>query len=172
MDAWFKEHPKEERDYQHRLLVNNPEIIDIEYQIGRRMRLDMLLYSQGKLMIVENKYGTGAIGGTAGISKHYSDICEVINDPKLLEEMIDSVCHISEAKKELGLTSTAIQQTDIKSVEILFLLANYNPRSQSLANEVNNMTESVSASVLKTTSKQTKIDLSKAKNIFELEMLK
>jgi hypothetical protein len=169
MDAWFKEHPKEERDYQHRLLVNNPEIIDIEYQICRRMRLDMLLYSQGKLMIVENKYGTGAIGGTAGISKHYSDICEVINDPKLLEEMIDSVCHISEAKKELGLTSTAIQKTDIKSVEILFLLANYNPRSQSLANEVEKMKGAVSASILTITSKQTKIELSKARDIFTLE---
>ena len=117
-------------------------------------------------MIVENKYGTGAIGGTAGISKHYSDICKVINDPKLLEEMIDSVCHISEAKKALGLTSTAIQQTDIKSVEILFLLANYNPRSQSLANEVNNMTESVSASVLMLSGEKNKVDISKRKKLF------
>ena len=170
MDAWFDEHPKEERDYQHSLLVNNPEIIDIEYQIGRRMRLDMLLFTNGKLMIVENKFGTGAIGGSAGISKHYSDICEVLNDSNLLEEMIDSVCYISEAKKELGLTDTAIQKSDIKSIEILFLLANYNPRSQSLSNEVEKMNGSVPASILITTSKQTKIELNKAKDIFEMEI--
>ena len=170
MDAWFDEHPKEERDYQHSLLVNNPEIIDIEYQIGRRMRLDMLLFTNGKLMIVENKFGTGAIGGSAGISKHYSDICEVLNDSNLLEEMIDSVCYISEAKKELGLTDIAIQKSDIKGVEILFLLANYNPRSQSLSNEVEKMNGSVPASVLITTSEQTKIDLNKARDIFEYEI--
>ena len=169
MDAWFDEHPKEERDYQHRLLVNNPEIVDIEYQIGRRMRLDMLLFINGKLMIVENKFGTGAIGGNAGISKHYADICEVLNDSKLLEEMIDSACHISEAKKALGLTDTAIQKSDIKSVELLFLLANYNPRSQSLSNEVGKMNGSVPASILTTTSKQTRIELSKARDIFTLE---
>lgn len=169
MDAWFDEHPKEERDYQHQLLINNPEIVDIEYQIGRRMRLDMLLFTDGKLMIVENKFGTGAIGGNAGMSEHYADICEVLNDPKLLEEMIDSACHISEAKKALGLTSTTIQKTDIKSVEILFLLANYNPRSQSLSNEVEKMNGSVPASVLITTSEQTKIELNSVKNIFAYE---
>jgi len=31
MDTWFAAHPKAERDFQHRLLVSNPEIIDIEY---------------------------------------------------------------------------------------------------------------------------------------------
>ena len=169
MDAWFDEHPKEERDYQHRLLISNPEIVDIEYQSGRRMRLDMLLFTDSKLMIVENKFGTGAIGGNAGISKHYSDICEVLNDPKLLEELIKSACHISEAKKALGLTDMAIQKSDIKSVEILFLLADYNPRSQSLSNEVEKMNGSVPASILITTSEQTKIELSKVKNIFAYE---
>ena len=80
MDQWFEEHPKPERDYQHQLLVNNPEIVDIEYQIGRRMRLDMLMFFEGRLLIVENKYGTGAIGGKAGVAEHYKDICEVLQD--------------------------------------------------------------------------------------------
>ena len=70
MDAWFEKHSNRERQYQHQLLLNNPEIVDIEYQIGRRMRLDMLLYADGKLWIVENKYGTGAIGGKAGVAEH------------------------------------------------------------------------------------------------------
>lgn len=169
MDLWFDEHPKEERDYQHRLLVNNPEIIDIEYQIGRLMRLDMLMFANEKLMIVENKFGTGAIGGKAGLSKHYSDICNVLKNPALLDEMLDSVCHISKAKKALGLTDRAIEKTDIKGVEILFLLADYKSKSQSLDNEIKKMDGFVPASILMTTSDQTKIDLSQLKSVFELE---
>lgn len=166
MDGWFKEHPKLERDYQHQLLVNNPEIVDIEYQIGRRMRLDMLLFSKGRLMIVENKYGTGAIGGKAGVAEHYVDICEVLTDGKLLDELIDSVCHISQAKYALGLAETVINRTDIKRVELLFLLANYNQNSQSLANEIEKMDGAVPASVLMQAGDQTKLDIAQAKSIF------
>ena len=64
----------------------------------------------------------------------------------------------------------AIKKSDIKSVEILFLLADYNPRSQSLSNEVEKMNGSVPAGILITTSEQTKINLNKAKDIFEMEM--
>lgn len=166
MDSWFECHPKPERDYQHQLLVNNPEIIDIEYQIGRRMRLDMLYYIDNKVIIVENKYGTGAIGGKAGISAHYDDICEVINNQNLLNEMLDSVCYISKAKKTLGLTEIEILRTDISKVEILFLLADYNRKSQSFTNEIAKMNGSVSASILMTSSAQVKIDLSQAKSVF------
>ena len=166
MDCWFAEHPKPERDYQHQLLVNNPEIVDIEYQIGRRMRLDMLLFTGDKLLIVENKYGTGAIGGKAGVAEHYADICEVLSNPELLDELIDSVCYISKDKKALGLTEKEIDRADIKDVELLFLLANYNPDSQSLSNEVAKMSGSVSASILLQAGDQVKLDLSKAKSIF------
>ena len=162
MDCWFEEHPKPERDYQHQLLVNNREIVDIEYQIGRRMRLDMLLYTNGKLLIVENKYGTGAIGGKAGVAEHYKDICEVLNDPALLDELLESVCHISWAKKALGLTDVEISRTDIKSVEILFLLANYNSNSQSLSNEIDKMNGCIPASVLMSAGDQAKIDITQA----------
>ena len=166
MDSWFEEHPKPERDYQHQLLVNNPEIVDIEYQIGRQMRLDMLLYTHEKLLIVENKYGTGAIGGKAGVAEHYKDICKVLNDPVFLEELMDSVCHISAAKKALGLADTEIRPTDIKSVEILFLLANYNLNSQSLSNEVEKMSAAIPASILMPAGDQTKLDITQAEELF------
>lgn len=169
MDQWFEEHPKPERDYQHRLLVHNPEIIDIEYQIGRCMRLDMLCFADGKLFIVENKYGTGAIGGNAGIAKHYFDICQVLSDSQLLDEMLNSVCQISQAKKMLGLTDMVIERTDIQSIEILFLLANYNPKSQSFAKEIDKMSGAVTASILMTTNEQIKINFNQAKSIFDYE---
>ena len=166
MDSWFKVNPKPERDYQHQLLVNNPEIVDIEYQIGKRMRLDMLVYIEGRLLIVENKYGTGAISGKAGVSEHYKDICEVLTDAKLREEMIASVCHISQAKKALGLTNYTIDPTDIKSIELLFLLANYNLNSQSLSNEIDKMNGAIPANILMASGEQVKLDLGSAKNIF------
>ena len=168
MESWFESHPKPERDYQHQLLVNNPEIVDIEYQIGHRMRLDMLYYKDNKVIVVENKYGTGAIGGKAGLSAHYDDICEVLNNQELLNEMLDSVCQISSVKKALGLTDTEIKRTDISKVEILFLLANYNHKSQSLDNELAEMNGSVPASILMTSSNRVKIDLSQAKSIFTM----
>ena len=171
MDSWFEEHPKPERDYQHQLLVNNPEIVDIEYQIGRQMRLDMLLYTNEKLLIVENKYGTGSIGGKAGVAEHYKDICKVLNDPVLLEELMDSVCHISAAKKALGLADTEIRPTDIKSVEILFLLANYNLNSQSLSNEVEKMSGVIPASILMPAGDQTKLDITQAEELFMEEII-
>lgn len=158
MDSWFLAHPKPERDFQHRLLVNNPEIVDIEYQVGRRMRLDMLLYSHGKLIIVENKYGTGAISGKAGLSEHYKDICTVLQDPHLLQEMLDSVCHISRAKNALGLRDMLIEQNDIKRVEILFLLANYDSKSKTLDNELTMMNNEIPVNIMFVPGDHTKID--------------
>jgi len=169
MDSWFEKHSKPERDYQHQLLVHNSEIVDIEYQVGKCMRLDMLYFVNNKLFVVENKYGTGAIGGGAGLSKHYIDICKVLNDSELLDEMLDSVCHISQAKKALGLRDSVIGRTDINSVEILFLLANYNQNSQSYSNELDKMDGSVPASILMTASNQFKINLNEAENIFANE---
>ena len=139
MDTWFLAHPKPERDFQHTLLVSNPEIIDVEYQIGKRMRLDMLAVHDGKLMIIENKYGNGAVTGSAGLAKHYKDMCEVLRDKNLYSEMIGSVARISEAKYALGLTERAIREAEITDAEILFLLAGYNERSKTVANETKRM---------------------------------
>ncbi|MBR2897223.1 MAG: hypothetical protein IKC04_04995 [Oscillospiraceae bacterium] len=165
MDDWFAEHPKAERDYQHRLLVNNPQIVDIEYQIGRTMRLDMLMFSGGRLLITENKYGTGAIGGKAGLAEHYEDICRVLREQKLLDELTESVCSISHAKHALGLTDTVIGREDIKCVEILFLLANYNPDSQSLYKEMEKMDGSVPANILMLSGDEIKLDLTRAEGL-------
>lgn len=161
MRSWFEEFSKPERYYQHDLLVNNPEIVDIEYQIGHSMRLDMLYFANNTLYIVENKRGIGAIGGKAGMKKHYDDICTLLADPQIRKEIVDSVCHISQAKKELGLSNVVIHEADIKNIEILFILADYNPKSKTLDNERKKMSGIVPASILMTTGKQLKIDLTK-----------
>ncbi len=165
MDTWFEKHPKPERDFQHALLVNNAAVVDIEYQVGRKMRLDMLMFVDGNLFIVENKYGT-AIGGRSGIKEHYDDICNILATPELYNEMLDSVCHISSVKKALGLRDYEIRRTDIAGAEILFLFADYNGKSNSLHNAVETMTETVPAKILMMDKTEHIIDINKSEDIF------
>ena len=42
------------------------------------MRLDMLAVHDEKLVVIENKYGNGAVTGSAGLAKHYADMCAVL----------------------------------------------------------------------------------------------
>lgn len=166
MDTWFEKHPKAERDFQHALLVNNPCIIDIEYQIRNIMRLDMLMVVNGKLIIVENKYGTGAIGGKSGIKEHYEDICSILADPTLYKELLDSICSISSAKKSLGLSESNIQASDIIGTEILFLFANYNTESTSIQKAVKTMTKTVPANILMMNPDEHNINMTRIEDLF------
>ncbi|MBO5869291.1 MAG: hypothetical protein J6Q89_00925, partial [Clostridia bacterium] len=106
MDSWFDRFNKQERIYQHQLLANNRNVIDIEYappkskKTGNKLniRLDMLMVNGDKLIIVENKYGVGAISGNAGVKEHYEDICNLLNTDDLYDELINSVESIAKAK--------------------------------------------------------------------------
>ena len=166
MDSWFLAHPKPERDFQHTLLVSNPEIVDIEYQIGKRMRLDMLAVHAGKLMVIENKYGNGAVTGRAGLAKHYKDMCEVLRNKDLYSEMIGSVVRISEARYALGLTDRAIREAEITDAEILFLLAEHGDRSKAAENETEKMAPDIPAKVLLMNGTDSIIYWDKAQDLF------
>ena len=170
MDSWLSAHPKKERIFQHKLLVNNKSVIDIEYAtpkskvtgIKLNMRLDMLMVDNDKLIIVENKYGTGAVTGSAGVSKHYEDICNLLNTKDLYDELIESVEKIAKVKYELGLLDTPIKEIDKSKTEILFLFADFNVKSEILKNEVKLMDITYPFKVLYMDSNDSVIDLSKA----------
>ncbi len=149
MDSWLYKHPKNERTFQHQLLVNNKNIIDIEYATPKskitgeklNMRLDMLMVVEDdKLIIVENKYGIGAIAGKAGVKEHYEDICTLLNTPDVYYELLQSVKSITKAKYELGLLDKPIKDIDETKTEILFLFVDFNKKSESLKNEIKSMT--------------------------------
>ena len=129
MDAWFDKHPKPEREFQHQLFLQNPEVVDIEYQIGGKIRLDMLCLFEGQLYIVENKYGESSIGGEAGLAKHYEDICRILDDTHLLNSIRKSVDNISRIKRDLGLPAPGLNLDFNKFPKILFLFADYNKKS-------------------------------------------
>ena len=173
MDSWLGKHPKKEREFQHQLLINNLNIIDIEYATPKskvtgeslKMRLDMLMVEGDKLIIVENKYGVGAISGNAGVSVHYDDICRLLNTPDVYEELLQSVINIANAKYELGLLDKPVESIDRTKTEILFLFADFNQKSESLKNEIKSMTVTHPYKVLFMDKKETVIDFNKVENI-------
>jgi hypothetical protein len=126
------------------------------------MRLDMLMVDDDKLIIVENKYGTGAVTGNAGVSKHYEDICNLLNTKDLYDELKESVEKIAKVKYELGLLDTPIKEIDKSKTEILFLFADFNVNSDTLKNEVELMNFTYPFKVLYMDSNDSVIDLSRA----------
>ena len=177
MDSWFAAHSKPERDFQHNLIKQNqsdPIIMDIEYAgwtSNRRLfRLDMIAISQTpvgyKLIVIENKYGTGAIGGKAGLKKHYDDIVDILSEPASLNELLDSVISIANNKYELGLIRSQITREAIQSKEILFVFADFNFKSKMIANEVKRISQTVPATVLHMAADEVVINLAEAKDLF------
>ena len=173
MESWLKAHPKKEREFQHDLLVNNSNIIDIEYATPKskitgeklNMRLDMLMVERDMLIIVENKYGIGAISGNAGVKDHYDDICKLLNTPDVYDELVQSVLNIAKAKYELGLIDKPIENIYKGKTEILFLFADFNQKSDSLKNEIKSMPVTYPYKILFMDGEETIIDFSKVKNI-------
>lgn len=173
MDSWLNKHPKAEREFQHRLLINNPQIIDIEYATPKskttgvklNMRLDMLMVEDDKLVIVENKFGTGAITGNAGVRKHYEDICNLLNTSDVYNELVQSVENIAKAKYDLGLIETSIKPVDKTKTEILFLFADFNENSETLNNELKSINITYPISILKMDSVNPLLDLSDVQKV-------
>ena len=155
MDTWLDKHPKSEREYQHQLIRANPAVVDIEYQLmlehnGKRstMRLDMLAVDNGQLVIIENKYGEKAMTGNSGFAEHYGGICAVIRDKETYCEMTSSVKNIMTCKRALGLSVPNQELNDMMPPRILFLLANYNEKSNTLNNETQQLSEEYPAELL------------------------
>lgn len=111
------------------------------------MRLDMIAFYNCKLVLIENKFGNGAVSGSAGLAKHYQDMCRVLTDQKLYQELVQSMCSISRVRYLLQIKDQCICPSDITGAEILFLLINYNKRSSSLTNEAFSMKGEIPAQV-------------------------
>jgi len=177
MDSWFACHPKPERLFQHNLIKNNQNhlaIFDIEYagwsSAKKMFRLDMLgLYRTDdgyRLIVFENKFGNGAIGGTAGISKHYNDIVDILSNPDSRNELIASVIHIAGDKVKLGILNGPLDIKPDLAIEILFLMAGFNLKSLAIKNEVSKMHASIPARICFQDVDDTVIDYSRAKDLF------
>ena len=160
MDFYFSVHPKSEREFQqliarennHSSISNESEyfIADIEFADGGiGARFDMLAIrwtardrkagNRCKPAFIEVKYGDGALKGNAGLVKHLGDINSFVSNKERYKELFSSMANQFNQLDKLGLlkfnkgTSNAkVELNADDKPEVIFILANHNPRSSKL----------------------------------------
>jgi hypothetical protein len=121
------------------------EFADSEY--GARFDLLALrwLASQRKELsncrpvLIEMKYGDGALEGTAGVLKHLVDINEYVSNREKYAELVALMQLQFSQLDELGLITfnrtanwTKLELNSDLKPEVIFVMANHNPRSSRL----------------------------------------
>jgi hypothetical protein len=163
MDLWFHEHPKSEREYQQLILRDNNSstvagdtdyfIADIEYaNSDNGSRFDILAVkwvstaterknpNRVTLAVMELKYGDGAIGGSAGITKHFDDMETFFSDAQKVSDLYNEVEVMFNQKLELGLIngiSKPIKLDRNEKADFVLLFANHKSSKTPLHRELN-----------------------------------
>jgi hypothetical protein len=160
MDEYLSIHSKSEREFQQVIARENNDssisneseyfISDIEFADNDlSARFDLLairwLTSQRKVgnkcraALMEMKYGDGVLAGNAGITKHLKDIEAMILDRSRYANLLQTMESQFNQLDQLGLlkfnkgTSNAKVVLDVNDKpEVIFILANHNPRSSKL----------------------------------------
>ena len=160
MDFYFSKYSKPEREFQQLVarennfstIANQSEyfVSDIEFAdsaLGARFDILALrwLASQRKSTsncrpaLIEMKYGDGALSGKAGVLKHLQDIDALISNGDKYKALLETMEMQFNQLDELGLLyfNRVTNWTKIKldandKPEIIFVLANHNPRSSML----------------------------------------
>lgn len=160
MDFYFSAHPKPEREFQQLVARENNDstisntseyfISDIEFadsELGARF--DMLairwLASQRKdgnkckAALIEMKYADGALDGNAGLLKHLKDIDDFIANRTCYQNLLETMENQFNQLDQLGLLKFNKGKSNAKvslgvndKPELIFILANHNPRSKKL----------------------------------------
>jgi hypothetical protein len=164
MDIYFGKKGKSEREFQQMVArENNNSVIsseseyfisDIEFTVPKRARLDMLairwLKTQRKsgkkcrAALIEMKYSDGALDGKAGLLKHLKDIDALVSDKDKYQSLLKTMESQFNQLDELGLMKFKHSKKGVKvelsadeKPEVIFVLANHNPRSTKLSSILN-----------------------------------
>jgi hypothetical protein len=168
MDFYFTLIRKEEREFQQLVVRENNYssianstdyfVIDIEYDNHEDAKFDIVAAewpSEGpirklqkgfkpKLVIIEMKYGDGALTGDSGLKKHCDDYNTFISNPLKVENFKQEMLEVFKQKRELGLIPCLAESSNKnevlefdKDIEFIFLLANHDPESSILKTELN-----------------------------------
>jgi hypothetical protein len=158
MDEWFSTHEKAEREFQQLIARENNNstisneseyfISDIEYaEPGARFDMMAIRWLSNqrkkgnncKVALVEVKYGDGALDGSAGILKHLQDMEKLILDHEryagVLRDMVaqfEQLDRLGLVKYNKGISNARVQLDPGEKPEVIFILANHNPRSTKL----------------------------------------
>jgi hypothetical protein len=166
MDEFFCIHPKPEREFQqlaarennHSTISNESEyfVSDIEFaDSSLGARFDMLAIrwsasqrtngSRCRAVLVEMKYGDGALDGKAGLIKHLQDIEALIKNGSRYAMLLQTMEAQFNQLDQLGLlkfnrskNGTKIKLDANERPEVVFILSNHNPRSSKLKTILNN----------------------------------
>ncbi|MEH2560113.1 hypothetical protein V1286_007642 [Bradyrhizobium algeriense] len=167
MNSHFARKHKSEREFQqlvawenNRSAISNETeyfITDIEFaDPDQGAKLDMVglkWLSKNKKdetrctpVLVEMKYGIGAYDGTAGIAKHIADLEKILADPIKRESLNRTIEQQFEQLLQLGLVRFNKHVKYDRAIvsgrpEVVFLLANNNPRSTKLLNILDEVKE-------------------------------
>lgn len=170
MDEYFSAHSKSEREFQqlvarennYSIVSNDTDyfITDIEYthHDSRESRFDLVginwkstsqdrkSKSDCRIVLIEMKYGDGAIGGVAGIRKHLNDIDLFCGDKVKLDILKEETISSFKQLRELGLiqfgnegNKTQIDQLNNDKPEFILLFANHKPVKTKLESELFNL---------------------------------
>jgi hypothetical protein len=164
MDDFLSVYAKSEREFQQLVarennfssISNESEyfISDIEVSESTSgARFDMIAIrwpatkrqsgNNCRLAVIEMKYGDGAIGGKAGMLKHLQDIDSLIADKENYVNLVHIIEHQFNQLDQLGLLNFNKGQSftqvniDPKNPEVIFILANHNPRATGLRKILN-----------------------------------
>lgn len=171
MDFYFTKYSKEEREFQqlvvrennYSTIANSTDyfIIDIEYDNRKNARFDIVALEwesitfhrrllkgyKPKLVLIEMKYGDGALNGIAGIQKHISDFERFNSDTNEVDEFKIEMLGVFKQKRELGLIPKLSGDGNLNEItqfadefEMMFLLVNHDPASSILRTELHKIT--------------------------------
>jgi hypothetical protein len=160
MDFYFTAHTKAEREFQQLVARENNDstisneseyfISDIEFaDPALRARFDLLairwLANQRKKgsncrpAFIEMKYADGALAGTAGVVKHLKDMDALITDRPRYTSLLQTMESQFNQLDQLGLlnfnkgsSNAVVKLNPDDRPEVIFMLANHNPRSTKL----------------------------------------
>jgi hypothetical protein len=161
MDRYFSHHSKLEREFQQVIARENNDstisneseyfISDIEFaDTDLHARIDLLAIrwlanqrkngSNCRAALIEMNYGDGALDGSAGLIKHLKDFDALISDRESYQSLLEMMESQFNQLDELGLLNfrRSSNETKVKlnaedKPEVIFILANHNPRSTKLS---------------------------------------
>lgn len=160
MNEFLSAYSKDEREFQQLVARENNSssisnesdyfISDIEVSESiSRARFDMIAIKwpttkrrsgdNCRIAFIEMKYGDGALGGKAGMLKHLKDMDSLISNEKKYAEMRQVIENQFNQLEQLGLLKfnkgqkyTKVSIDPNKKPEVIFILANHNPRATGL----------------------------------------
>ena len=158
MDEYFSIYGKAEREFQQLIarennnstISNESEYFVSDIEVTEPFaRFDIMairwLAAQRKnggnckAALIEMKYGDGALGGNAGILKHLKDMEKLVSNQEIYVRLLETMESQFNQLDELGLlkfnkgTSNAkVKLNANEKPEVVFILANHNPRSPKL----------------------------------------